>query len=255
MSHDVSSDTEALRRRIQQNVAGASSNLEDWIIQQVRPSAGMRVLDLGCGTGKQVFVLESLISPGGSILGVDLSAQAVEEVNQRAQRDGLPHVKAIEASLDDCAALLRNERFDLIVSTYAIYYATNEKQLLCDLRNHLTEQGRVFVCGPGQGTNQEIVDLVNGLSAENGAKADPIDDFLSQADVDQIARFYSGHEIVRLPNSISFTSTDGVMQWWKNHNSFLPQAHDGVARALDDHIAIHGKFKLTKNVLGIALYA
>ena len=39
---------------------------------------GMRVADLGCGSGKTTFHLHKLVQPGGSALGVDIAGQRIE---------------------------------------------------------------------------------------------------------------------------------------------------------------------------------
>ena len=40
---------------------------------ELRP--GMRVLDVGCGTGLSLLALSSAVGPGGSVTGFELSAQ------------------------------------------------------------------------------------------------------------------------------------------------------------------------------------
>ena len=95
------------------------------------------------------------------ILGVDISQDAVRAVNQRAKAEGIPFVKAQQMDLDDCLRHLADSRFDLIVSSYAIYYARDTIALLKGLRSLLRDQGVVFVCGPGRGTNREMQNIVD----------------------------------------------------------------------------------------------
>jgi len=47
----------------------------------IRP--GMRVLDLGCGPGDVTFVAAGLVGPGGSVVGVDSSAEALARARLR----------------------------------------------------------------------------------------------------------------------------------------------------------------------------
>ena len=69
-------------------------------------------------------------------------------------------MNALQCSFDDVLQVLSNERFDLITSSYAVYYASDMLRLIAGLRDLALEDGRVFVCGPGRGTNQEMTDLV-----------------------------------------------------------------------------------------------
>ena len=61
----------------------------------IRP--GMRVLDLGCGAGDATFVAADLVGPGGSVVGLDHSSEALAHARLRAGRRGLAQVEFIEA--------------------------------------------------------------------------------------------------------------------------------------------------------------
>ena len=251
-SAGINSDTGALRQREQINARGARHSLENWILQQVAPSPGTSVLDLGCGTGKQVFVLAKRVAPSGSVLGLDISAAAVEAVNERASSEGLDSVRAIRGELDEALGLVGNTRFDLILSTYAIYYARNMVKLLAELRDVLRPAGIVFVCGPAQGTNQEMADLIE---AATGQSPNPVPDFLTATQIEEVGGSYAAVDTMRLPNQVSFDSEDEAMGWWQSHASFVPDASEAVRRGLASRFAADGGFALTKNVLGVRLCA
>lgn len=245
------SDMEALKQREQCNVEGQLYDLEHWIAKQIHLTQGMRILDLGCGRGKQVFAFAKFVSPDGSILGLDLSDEAVNEVNKRAEKEQLDQIKAVTGSLDRCRDLFQGVKFDLILSTYAIYYAKDMKRVLCDLKSLLNPKGQVFVSGPGRGTNQEIVNLINNISPGSGGRSEPIEDFLQESDIREIAMRYSNFRIARLFNQIRFDSSEHFLQWWTNHNSFIPEIYDAVRRSLQSHFTQNDYFVLTKNVLGV----
>ena len=67
------SDTAALVARETINSRLSAYDLEEWILEEVNPTDGISVLDLGCGTGKQTFRLATRF-PGCSIVSVDVSA-------------------------------------------------------------------------------------------------------------------------------------------------------------------------------------
>ncbi|HXZ13210.1 MAG TPA: class I SAM-dependent methyltransferase [Candidatus Sulfotelmatobacter sp.] len=255
MEKQFDSDTGALRQRLQVNVAGATHNLEDWIIEQVQPHSGMRVLDLGCGTGKQSFAVAEIVTPKGEVLGVDISEDAVKQFNERAGKEHVFQAKAIKGSLDESLELLKPLRFDLILSTYAIYYAKHMVQLVSGLRTLLQPNGQVFICGPGKGTNQEILQLIGRLVQAPSPIPIPMEDFVSPEDIQKISRHYRKFETVRLQNQIRFDSVERILNWWENHNSFLPGIRNQVAKALQAHFDKHQNYILTKNVLGVHLYA
>ena len=251
MSAKFDIDTDALRSRSVINASKAKYDLEDWMLEILPPVKGRQVLDLGCGTGKQVFRLAQAVSCSGGILGIDISQDAVDEVNARAARDHFPWVEAQRMDLDEIPHKISSRRFDLIVSSYAIYYSTDSVALLRGLRSLLSEQGMVFVCGPGRGTNVELIDLVNGFLPSAHEQIRPVDDFLTPDQVREVAGSYASFDAFRLENQIIFDSTHEVMQWWENHNSYVRSVAPGVENAIDAHFIANRTFALTKNVLGI----
>jgi ubiquinone/menaquinone biosynthesis C-methylase UbiE len=251
MSQRFNADTQALKEREKVNATGAVHNLESWIIGQVHPRAGIRVLDLGCGTGKQVFAFAKLVTPEGSIVGVDISKEAVDTVNERARREELPYVSAIQSSLDNVLERLGSERFDLIVSSYAFYYSTDMRRLFTGLRSILKADGQIFVCGPGDGTNQEMIDMMNRFLPPRFDKALPIKDFMDNSDLAAFAPLYAKIATTRLQNQIKFPAPEPVLQWWRNHNSYAPEIDGAMAQAILAHFENHTEFVLSKNVLGV----
>ena len=251
MTDRFNSDTEALKSRADLNAANAKHDLERWLLGLIPPVRGLRILDLGCGVGKQIFRLAPLVTRAGSILGVDLSADAVRAVNERARAEDLGFIEARQMALDDCVASLTGSQFDLVLSSYAIYYSRDLVALLRKLRLVLSRRGTVFVCGPARGTNREIIQLVNGLVRGPAEQLKTVEGFLAPAQIEAIARDYAHHTVATLDNEVAFDSTHSVLAWWRNHNSFVPSVATEVQQNLHAHFLKQRLFVLTKNVLGV----
>jgi ubiquinone/menaquinone biosynthesis C-methylase UbiE len=251
MSGCFDSDTIALRERERLNADYALHNLEAWVAEQVNPYRGMRILDLGCGTGKQIFYFAPLVFPEGHITGIDISDQAVSLVKLRANRKGFNNIDAFNGSIDDCLSLLEGREFDLILSAYAVYYSRDMVSLISGFRSLLRPKGQVFVCGYGRGTNQEMIKLVNQVAGGTRKRTDEIQDFIGRAEISEIGRWYSRYKTVRLDNRITFTSAEGLLRWWRNYNSFDEKIYEEVARSVEQHFKLNETFILTKAVLGI----
>src|SRR5207247_3477299 len=130
----------------------AEHDLDEWIIDHLELADGQRVLDLGCGTGKQLFALATKVDEATLLLGVDVSADAVEIVNRRARDESRPNVRAVQGTLDDWQQLAVLGPFDIVLSTYAIYYAADMAGLIAAIAGFLPPRGRLFARGPGAGT-------------------------------------------------------------------------------------------------------
>ena len=211
----------------------------------------MDVLDLGCGTGKQMFASRILLSPQSRMVGVDISAEAVSRINSRARHEETENVTAIQCEIDKVLDHFERTGFDLILSTYAIYYSRDMVNLMTSLKGVMNPGAQLFICGYGKGTNREIDDFIDELTVRSPEKPSISEDFISKEQIQDISRNYGSCRIVRLPNKIIFTSTNALLGWWMNHNSYMPEIHPMVQQGLDHFFRYDEVFTLSKNVLGI----
>lgn len=63
------------------------------------PQAGLRVLDLPCGTGQSFDGLAAALGPGGSIIGADLSRGMLRRADKRIARRDLTNVRTVQADV------------------------------------------------------------------------------------------------------------------------------------------------------------
>src|SRR5262245_57083224 len=79
-------------------VAGMAATAEWPAVRQLRAferqhldlRAGDRVLDVGCGRGDVAISLASLVTPGGEVVGVDVSDAMLAVARQAAATAGVP---------------------------------------------------------------------------------------------------------------------------------------------------------------------
>lgn len=244
----------AHRSRQEVNAAGAERSLEDWALSLAPAKSGSAVLDLGCGEGKLALPYAAAVGRHGRVLGVDIAPDSLEALRRRAKEQGLANVDTRTGNLDTIVEELSGRRFDLIVSSYAIYYAKDMVTLLANLRGLLTRGGRLFVCGPGEGTNREMTELARSAS---GPKDVPPaqEDFISPEQIARAAQSYKKVETHRLANFVRFDTPEALLGWWRNHNSYVASADQAVERAVNERFAADGEFRLTKNVLGVLFRA
>lgn len=93
------------------------------------PSAlrGLRVLDLGCGAGRDVFALAKLVGPEGEVVGVDMTKAQLDVARRHedwhAEQFGYetPNTRFVEGELEHLGRLdLEPGSFDLIISNCVI---------------------------------------------------------------------------------------------------------------------------------------
>jgi hypothetical protein len=104
----------------------------------IRP--GMRVLDVGSGSGDVSFLVADLVGENGHVLGVDRSAEAVQRARTRAIRRSYPNVSFV---LGDPSAMPFDQPFDAIVGRFVLMYQDDPVWSLREITNHLRADGVV----------------------------------------------------------------------------------------------------------------
>lgn len=78
---------------------------------------GDRVVEVGCGTGRNLALLERAVGPAGAIVLVDLSAKMIVRARRRAARYGWSNVQFV---LADAAGYEFPSGLDAVLSTYTL---------------------------------------------------------------------------------------------------------------------------------------
>ena len=93
---------------------------------------GMDVLDVGCGIGDVSFLLAGMVGSEGSIVGVDLDAEAIRVAEQRRMAQGLSNVRFRQS---DARSLEPGPIFDAAVGRFVLMFmrdATAALQLIAE---------------------------------------------------------------------------------------------------------------------------
>jgi ubiquinone/menaquinone biosynthesis C-methylase UbiE len=110
------------------------------LLTQAGIKAGMRVLDVGSGSGDVSFLAAELVGEGGHVLGVDRSAAAVERAKARAIGRNHPNVAFV---VGDAAAMQFDHPFDAIVGRFVLMYQDDPADSLRKITQHVRAGGLV----------------------------------------------------------------------------------------------------------------
>jgi len=99
---------------------------------------GMRVLDIGCGSGDVAFLAADIVGTSGEVAGVDRAAAAVEWAKARASAPGAYNVSFL---VGDPTCMEFPHEFDAIVGRLVLMYYPDPVHALANLIRHLRPAG------------------------------------------------------------------------------------------------------------------
>jgi SAM-dependent methyltransferase len=109
------------------------------------PRPGERVLDLGCGCGDSALALARAVSPGGEVLGLDVSEPMLARARERAAEAGLANLRFDAADVQTAA--LPPDSFDAAFSRFGVMFFADPPAAFRNVRAALRTGGRLaFVC-------------------------------------------------------------------------------------------------------------
>ncbi|NLW50978.1 MAG: methyltransferase domain-containing protein [Candidatus Brocadiaceae bacterium] len=244
-------DSEALAQRIDAHVRYGLYDINEWILQQMEIHAGLSILELGCGTGKQTLPLARMVGTEGTVVAVDIAETALRALQRRAQElrvDGQIRLWAL--SLDDLRCVPCKELFDRALASYSLYYARDPYAVIQTVQDVLRPSGLFFFCGPGRGNNAELLRFICSLRGTE-LEDDPVH-VLMEDKAPQMAGAYFRHvEISTFVNPLRFDSVDSLLRYWRSHNLYEEQLERDFAGAAEAHFQRHRSFETVKRVIGV----
>jgi SAM-dependent methyltransferase len=111
------------------------------LVKDLGITAGMQVLDLGCGDGTTALPAARL---GADVLGVDIASNLVDAGNRRAQAEGLTNCRFQEGDASNLEEL-SDDSFDLTVSIFGAMFAPKPFDVAKEMVRVTRPGGRVVM--------------------------------------------------------------------------------------------------------------
>ena len=242
-------------------------DLESWIQQRIVLKAGERVLDIGCGNGKQLTVFSDLVGAEGHVVGADIFSRvpglhdaALQKLDGRRNVSLLDHDASVPFLEADAA-------FSCVTSCYSFYYVQDSRVTLTEVKRLLRPGGRFFVVGPSWDNSRELYDLnheITGrdLPADFRHKLWRINDEI----VPIAYELFDRVEISPWVNRVHFRGEAGIQRATDYYRSSLLFEEDSAdpkerqrylaefRKRIAAHIGQHGVYHMVKRALGITMY-
>lgn len=140
--------------------------------------AGMHVLDIGCGAGDVSFLAGELVGPSGSVVGVDLDANALRVADERR---GARHVAHVTFLQGDARLAAQGRRFDAAIGRFVLMFMRDATMALRQIADVVTPGGVLafheWVASapsafPSQPVLASVQDLIAKTFERSGANLD-----------------------------------------------------------------------------------
>lgn len=157
----------------------------DAIIGFIPAGAGMRILDLGAGSGYLSFALAKKY-PEVSVVGLDIVEKALDENRKKAENEGLSNIGFV--SYGGVMLPFADNEFDIVVSRYSLHHFPDIEKSVEEVFRVLKSPGCFFISDP----------------APDEADTDGAIDRYMQVKADGHIRFYSLDDWKRLCGNCGF---------------------------------------------------
>jgi ubiquinone/menaquinone biosynthesis C-methylase UbiE len=161
MKHDYAENLDKLQIRIRAHKEFANFDVATWIDAFCARAPRRRILDLACGSGNHLRMYAGHVGLGGRVVGIDIEPGLVEAARE-GHRD-LPQVEAVKGSMNDPLPF-PDASFDLVISSFAVYYAADPRATLEEIRRVLQPGGQVALIGPTRNNALEMYEYNGRLT-------------------------------------------------------------------------------------------
>ena len=201
------------------------SDIDQWMIDKLNLKTKKSILDLGCGDGKQIFAIYAHLKKKNKkkkikIVGVDEHKKLVKNANLKILN------KNIEFKVGNFDRRLpfKNNSFDLVISSFAIYYASNINKTLMEAYRVLKPGGR-FMCLEFSKIDNELLNFLY----KNYSKAIPtLGKYIVGSSkpyeylISSIDAFYNQEQLLELLSKNGFTNVE-----YRNLSNGISAIHSG----------------------------
>lgn len=158
MKIDYKETTNDLLKRIDIHSKYGGRDIDKWMLDLLKIEKGSKILDVGCGAGKQCFSYYDHLNGDAEITGGDVDKELLAQA--RLEKDKRKaNIKFMELNFNERFPLEDNQ-FDLESCCFAIYYAEDIPFTIREMHRVLKSGGRLFSSGPMPTNKKLFYDII-----------------------------------------------------------------------------------------------
>lgn len=202
--------TSDLATRIDIHSQYGSRDIDAWMIELIKLQPGMKILDVGCGAGKQCFSYHKALNGKAEITGGDVSTDLLDQARQQnaAQKTGMTFVELDFNKKFD----FPTDTFDFLSCCFAIYYALDVPFTIGEMHRVLKPHGRLFTTGPMPENKKLFYEIIHEATGKPIPPM-PGSSRYSTEFLSTIQSIFQSVEVHIFENPLVFTSVDPFLAY------------------------------------------
>ena len=140
-------------------------NIDEWNMEVLQPKPEFKILDVGCGAGKQCFLFSDHTDRKAEIIGGDFSEELLDKARTKLVERGDENISFQFLDFNKKFEF-EDDTFDLLSSAFAIYYASDLDFTFAEANRVLKPGGRLFVTGPLPENKQMFYEIIKEATGQ-----------------------------------------------------------------------------------------
>ena len=245
-NEDNVTSLKSLTNRLNLNAKYSKFDFHSWVRKSYCLIPGMDILDVGCGNGAQIFDFINIIGSDGSISGLDISKESIEEIKQKSVK--YKNIDVIADDMNNLKNIIKNQfkikRYDLAHATYALAYAADPIGILDSMRLSLKKTGRLIITSPIDPNS--LRELAKKLGKPL-PKYDSIGRFPKEILEPYFRSYFYNVKIEITKNVLAITNSEDVINFYRNTGYHDSEIEIEITKYAKLEIERKGFFGFEKN--------
>jgi len=255
-------NSKKLYSRINVHKNFSEKDIDVWMLGIVKIKGDERILDLGCGDGKQIIAFGKKLTKGGEIIGCDISNELLKRAKEKARENNV-NASFLLHDINQPFSF-KDEEFDLVSSLFSIYYIKNPIKVILEIKRLLNKKGKLFIAGPTSNNAKDFWELhskitnkkIPQICLERRAR-------IHNTFIPLVRKYFRNTEIDIFKNIVHFPSSDELVKYYSSSLLLEESSRnreekkiflDKMKREIEKFIERDGVFDIKKEVYGILAY-
>lgn len=231
MKIEYQETTSDLQTRIDIHGKYGGRDIDQWMLDLLHLQKSIKILDVGCGSGKQCFSYLNYLNGEAEIHGGDVSPDLLNQAREKNAKLG-NKVAFREVNFNQPFPYEDNQ-FDLVSCCFAIYYAENIPYTISEMHRVINPGGRLFTTGPMPANKQLFYDIIREATGKPIPPMPGSSRFSTEI-LAAVKNLFSSVEVHTFENPLTFETVEPFLDYTRASLSEDRKLWSGLFQGKDD---------------------